>query len=115
MNQLPEIIVKLRDRIAINPPDEERFTVLKEYEFEGLLNMVRSYESMLEKSKSELLNALCKAQAAQELAAKLAGDKRMAQRERDHARIDLCEALGKLRRCKPEEVARVERWNYLFR
>lgn len=115
MNTLPEIITKLRDRIAINPPEEERFTVLKEYEYEVLVNMVRSYESMLEKAKIELLNAIGKAQSATELTAKIAGDKRMALRERDDARVRLCEALGKLRRCSAEKVAQGERWMYLFK
>lgn len=115
MTTLPEIIIKIRDRIAFTPPEEERFAVVKEYEFELLVNMVHSYQSMVEKAQSELLEAHRRYQTAAELVSKLAGDKRSLMRERDHSRRSYCEAASKLRKCSASEIARVERWNYLYK
>jgi hypothetical protein len=111
----PEIIIRLRKRIEIIPPEEQRFAVLHDYELELLVNLVAGYESALEKARSETIEIHRRYHTAAELVSKLAGDKRVIMRERDDARQAWCIAMAKHRRCQPAEVARGERWNYLFK
>ena len=111
----PDVITKLRMRIDVIPPEEQRFAVIHEAEIELLVNLIASYESMLAKAKVEQLEIQRRYQTAAELVIKLGGDKRVIMRERDNARHAWCVATAKLRRCSPAEVAQGERWNYLFK
>jgi hypothetical protein len=115
MTQQPEIIIKLRERIAVIPPEEQRFAVLHDYELELLVNLVAGYESALAKAKAEAIELHRRYHTAAELVSKLAGDKRVIMRERDDARHAWCIAMAKHRRCSPQEVAQGERWMYLFK
>jgi hypothetical protein len=112
---LPDIIIKLRDKIELTPPEEQRFAVVSENDLEVLINMVNSFHSVIAKMEKEQLNLHRKYQTATELVVKVSGDKRMLMRERDIARKMWCIAAGKLRRKAPAEVARGEQWNYLFK
>jgi hypothetical protein len=112
---LPEIIIKLRDKIELTPPEEQRYCVLSEGDLEILINMVNSYNSIVEQVKKEHLDIHRKYQTAAELVAKISGDKRSLMRERDVARQSFCYAAAKLRGCTPKTVARCERWHYLFK
>jgi hypothetical protein len=111
----PELVIKLRERIAVIPPEEQRFAIIHEAEIELLVNLIASYESLLAKAKAEQLEIQRRYQTAAELVIKLGGDKRVIMRERDDARHAWCIAMAKHRRCSPQEVARGERWNYLFK
>lgn len=111
----PELVIKLRERIAVIPPEEQRFAIIHEAEIELLVNLIASYESLLAKAKAEQLEIHRRYQTAAQLVTKLGGDKRVMMRERDNARHAWCVATAKLRRCSPAEVAQGERWNYLFK
>lgn len=112
---LPDIIIKLRDKIELTPPEEQRYAIVSENDLELLINMVQSYESVIEQLKKAQLDIFRKYQTAAELVAKLAGDKRSLMRERDVARQSFCYAAAKLRGTTPKMVARCESWNYLFK
>ena len=115
MTQTPEIITRLRDRINLVPPEEQRFAVLYEYELELLVNLVAAHDSTVQKLQAQAIELHRRYHTATELVSKLAGDKRVIMRERDDARLAWCIAMAKHRRCSPQEVAQGERWMYLFK